>query len=52
MTRLLCRVMIFLSGFELAVTPKYAGHYGQLRLDVAYWECEYHKQLVRRMYAR
>lgn len=41
------RVMLFLAEFESAITPKYAGHYAQRKLDIEYWRGEVHRKQVR-----
>jgi len=36
--KLFLRMMLFLSRFELAFTPKYAKHHGRIRREVEHWE--------------
>lgn len=54
MSRLLlrfCRTMLFFAEFESAITPKYAGHYAQRKLDVEYWRGEVHRKQIRGSHA-
>jgi hypothetical protein len=44
-----CRIMLALARFEAAITPKYAGHYMQRKLDIQHWESEYHKKQLQCM---
>lgn len=32
------KIILWLVEFEIAITPKYAAHYGQLKMDRMYWQ--------------
>lgn len=43
MTLLWCRFMLWAIEFEIAITPRDAGHYGSLKQDRTYWQGEVQK---------
>ncbi len=46
----LLRFMAFMAEFEVAITPRSAPHYAQLKVDAEHWRGELNRHLVSKMY--